>query len=99
MISKRPPPTGPHQDGLHHTLALDAFGQLVERTFVHARARLVLAGLQELKLQRARCITVGRRCSDLGPSRASQAQAQAFGFFGNHGNDGWPHRKRGRWQG
>jgi hypothetical protein len=42
---------GPHQHRLHHALRLDALGQLVERALVHARAWLVLAGLQAFELQ------------------------------------------------
>ena len=35
-----------HNHRLDDALRLDGFGQLVERAFVHARARLVFAGLQ-----------------------------------------------------
>ena len=36
----------PHHDRLHHALGLDRGSELLQRARVHARARLVLAGLQ-----------------------------------------------------
>ena len=43
-----------HQNRLHHALRLDALGKLIQRTLVHARARLVFAGLQLAEVQGAR---------------------------------------------
>jgi hypothetical protein len=76
---------GPHQDRLHHALALDALGQLVERALVHARARLVLAGLQlgELEHGGRALVACGRwRVADLGAEQRFQAEAEALGFLG-----------------
>ena len=78
----------PHQNGLHDALGLDAFGQLVQRAFVHARARLVGAGHQIRQRQGGRHIR--RQAVQAGgvvQARAQQrfqAATESFGFFGDH---------------
>ncbi len=84
----------PHQDGLHHALALDALGQFVQRTLVHARARLVLAGLQAVQPQSVRGLVGAGRFRDLGAEQGLEAQPQALGFFGCHAPDCQPARRR-----
>ena len=75
-----------HEDGLHHPLAADALGQLVQGAFVHARARLVLAGAQLVQWQLGGLARAGGGCvADLGAEQRFQAHAQALGFLGDHG--------------
>ena len=78
-----------HQNRLHDALGLDGFGQLIQRAFVHARARLVHAGHQLGQWQRAgqaRLHGLGLLdfFFDLGAEQCFEATAEALGFFGNH---------------
>jgi hypothetical protein len=78
-------PDRSHEHRLHHALRLDALGQLVERAFVHARARLVLAGLQLVEAQRVRRVSHRHRDGRLAVvhARAEQgleSEAQPLGF-------------------
>ena len=50
---------GADQHRLHDPLRLDALRELVQRALVHARARLVLAGLQLRQLERVRRVVRG----------------------------------------
>ncbi len=49
-----------HQNRLHDALRLDAFGQLVQRAFVHARARLVGAGHEVAQGKLVRLVALRR---------------------------------------
>jgi hypothetical protein len=74
-----------HQDGLHDALRLDRGGQLFKGARVHARARLVLAGLQlggGQGLQFAFGL-VARR--PVGGEQGVEAAAEAFEFGRCHG--------------
>ena len=82
-----------HQNGLHDALGLDGLGQLVQRAFVHARARLVLAGAQHGQRQLAghagfagvvAVRGVVCRCVNLGPQQGLQAPPQAFASLCGH---------------
>ena len=94
MISKRRAPSGPgcaqrpDQDRLHHALRLDAFGQLVERALVDARARLVAAGLQLVEREAVRlAVGFGRRGDDVDDARAEerfQPHAETLRFLRRH---------------
>ena len=71
-----------HEDGLHDALRADAFGQLVQRAFVHAGARLVLAGADFFQRQEhGHASGIG---GGFGNEQGVQATAQSFGFFGCH---------------
>jgi hypothetical protein len=72
---------GPHRDGLDQALGLDRCRQLFQRTGVHARARLVLAGLQRAHGKRILALRFGRI---VGRQQGVQATAEAFLF-------GWVH--------
>ncbi|MPM46201.1 hypothetical protein SDC9_92899 [bioreactor metagenome] len=79
-----------HQNRLHDALGLDALGQLVQGTFVHAGARLVLAGHHHIECQGARQIGLrparsGLLCfTDLGAQQGFQTTSQALGFLSHH---------------
>jgi hypothetical protein len=49
-----------HEDRLHDALGFDALGQLIQSAFVHAGARLVLAGHQIIEHQAGGRAGVGR---------------------------------------
>ena len=72
-----------HEDGLHDALRADAFGQLVQRAFVHAGARLVLAGADFFQRQEHGHAS-GIGGGGFGNEQGVQATAQSFGFFGCH---------------
>ena len=74
----------PHEDRLHHPLALDALGQFIERAFIHPRARLVLAGVQTIQRQRVRHALGQGGFGHLGAEQGFEAEAQTFGFLGDH---------------
>ena len=94
MISKRRAPSAarlrqrPDQDRLHDALRLDAFGQLVERALVHARARLVAAGLELVEREAARLAVGFRgRGDDVDDARAEerfQPHAETLRFLRRH---------------
>ena len=78
-----------HQNGLHDALRLDAFGQLIQRAFVHARAWLVLAGHHHIKRQSAWQAGLRAGCrfglfADLGAQQGFQTTSQTLGFLSHH---------------
>jgi hypothetical protein len=73
----------PHQHRLHHALGLDALRQLVQRTFVHARARLVAPRMQLRQPQRGRRRSHGR-IVDLRAEQRLQPEPQALRFLCHH---------------
>ena len=81
-----------HQHRLHHALRLDALGQLVQAGLVHARSRLVAAGLQLLHGERSR-LAVARggtgfgRFSNGRPQQGLEAEPEALGFLRRHAAD------------
>ncbi len=89
---------GAHQQGLHHALGADAFGQFVEAAFVHHLARLVLAGAQLADGHLAQGF-LGSGVVFGAAGRAEQglqAQAEAF-LLGCHGVVcGWVRGRMGK---
>ena len=79
-----------HQNRLHDALHLDAFGQFIQRAFIHARARLVLACHHHIERQCAGQIsrsTAHSACfffADLGAQQGFQTTSQALGFLSHH---------------
>ncbi|MNN29487.1 hypothetical protein D3C81_1430910 [compost metagenome] len=70
----------PHQDRLHQALRADTGGKLLQRAFVHACTRLVLAGLQLVHVQHAGRALLPRGLDNLGGTaqQCFQAPAQAL---------------------
>ena len=81
-----------HQNGLHDALRLDAFGQFVQRAFIHAGARLVLSGNHfcQPQFRRGAFCTGCFRGACAGAKQGFQPAAEAF-FSGCHG-DSYPFR-------
>ena len=78
-----------HQNWLHDALSLDALGQLIQRTFVHARAWLVLACHHHIQRQRAghTALHAGHGLfffADFGAQQGFQTASQALGFLSHH---------------
>jgi len=77
---------GADQDGLQQTLFLDRGRQFIERAFIHAGARLVLAGLQfghgHHRGQALRSLRLGF-FGDIGGAAEKRVQSasQTLGFF------------------
>src|SRR5437764_589769 len=73
------------QHRLHDALGLDRRRQFGQRDFVHARARLVLAGLDLRELEtRGRVGGCSRRVVGVAAEQRVEAAAESFQFFRCH---------------
>jgi hypothetical protein len=69
---------GAHHDRLDHAAGADRVGKLRERGFIHARARLVLAGAQGCDRDLLQRLLVGSRLAVIAAQQRIEAAAQTL---------------------
>ena len=88
-----------NEDRLHHSLRLDAFGELVQRFLVDPRARLKASRLESVERQRVR-LAFGGRCrdgvDDAGAEQGFQAHPETLRLLRHHRPRLSRHRGRAR---